>query len=318
MPAVRRVLVFALVVIAALVVLPPLYYTLFAPEPPPPLPEPGQRVELANGHAVNAIEKGSGPTVVLVHGLPGMSYDWRETIDALAARGRRAIAYDRVGYGHSEPRKDGRFTPEGNARDLLAFLDALALENATVVGWSYGGATAMTAAMARPPRLARLVLVGTGGPDSADAEPPEPNALMRAFYSEPVLRWRTAVPPVGVALMRALSNEAYSGKPQPDWWLDGLRANFSRWDTLLTFRGEIFGVGAEANADWDPAAIPVPTLILHGDDDRLAPIGIARYLDTVIPDSTLVEYPGGSHMLPVLQADDLADRIAAFSPPQAR
>jgi pimeloyl-ACP methyl ester carboxylesterase len=136
---------------------------------------------LSSGVGINVVESGAGPAVVMVHGLPGSAYDWRETTAALAARGRRAIAYDRVGYGGSDPRTNGRFTPDANAEELSGLLDALSLRDVTLVGWSDGGATAMTAAMRGTARISRLVLVGTGGPDSADAEPPEPG-----FLSTPV------------------------------------------------------------------------------------------------------------------------------------
>jgi pimeloyl-ACP methyl ester carboxylesterase len=131
---------------------------------------------------------------------------------------------------------------------------------------------------------------------------------MRFLYSDPVLAWRAAVPPIGWGLMRAASTQAFSGGEMPDWWLDGLRANFARPATLLTYRSEMFNIEGELHA----AKISVPTLILHGDDDRLAPVAIGRYLDTVIPDSRLIETPGGSHMIPVTHADPLADAIVAF------
>lgn len=308
----KRLLVILVGVIAALLVLPPLWFAVFPAEAPPPLPAPGRRVVLPDGTGVNVLERGSGPVVVLVHGLPGSAYDWRETTAALAARGRRAIAYDRVGYGHSDPRIDGRYTPDANADELLALLEALDLESATVAGWSYGGATAMVAAMREPERMGRLVLVGTAGPDSPEAEPRRPSAVMNLFNSDPVLRWRAAVPVVGIAMMRAISGVAFSGGPQPEWWLPGLRANLARWDTLITWREEIAGLDPESAAI-DPGRIRVPTLILHGDDDRMVPVAIARYLDTAIPDSQLVEFPGGSHMLPITHEEDLAARIVAFS-----
>jgi pimeloyl-ACP methyl ester carboxylesterase len=309
---VKRVLV-VLAGLLALVVLPPLWFLAFPGDPPPELPPPGRRVQLAGGTGVNVLEAGSGPAVVLVHGLPGSAYDWRETTAALAARGRSAIAYDRVGFGRSDPRRDGRSTPEANADELLALLEALDLRDATVVGWSYGGATAMIAAMRKPPRIARLVLVGTGGPDSPDARAPEPSLPMRLFNSDAALRWRALVPPVGIALMKAISAAAFSDGPQPDWWLAGVRANLARWETRTAYRDEMLGLAGESTGTFDPSAIAVPTLLLHGDDDRLASVGIARYLHTRIPGSTLVELPGGSHMLPVTHAPELADRIAAFS-----
>jgi pimeloyl-ACP methyl ester carboxylesterase len=309
----RRLLFAVLILVGAAIALPPLWFAIFPGEPPPELPPAGRYVMLPGGAGVNVIEQGSGPAVVLVHGLPGSAYDWRELSPELAKRGRRAIAYGRVGFGRSDPRTNGQYTPEGNAAELLALLEALELEDATVVGHSYGGATAMIASLRDSSRMGRLVLVATGGPDSADAQPPMPSALLRAFYSVPALRWRTAVPPIGVALMRVLSDQAFNGQPQPDWWLPGLRANLARWDTLLAYRGEMMGVGADAGAALVPEQIALPTLLLHGDADRLASVEISRYLASQIPGATLVEYPGASHMLIVTHAADLAEQISTFS-----
>ncbi len=307
----KRLLLIVVALVAALLVLPPLWFTLFPGEPAPPLPPPGRRVMLSSGAGVNVVEAGSGSPVVLVHGLPGTAYDWRETAAALGARRRHAIAYDRPGYGHSDPRPDGRYSLEANAADVADLLEALDLRDATVVGWSYGGATAISAAP-RSKRIGRLVLVGSGGPDSPDAKPPEPSTFMRVFYSEPVMRWRRAIPPLGIGLMGAVSAAAFSDGPQPDWWLPGVRANFARWDTLMAYREEMAALGNAPGA-FDPRAIAVPTLILHGDDDRLASVRIGRYLATQIPGARLVEYPGGSHMLPVTHADAIAEQIVEFS-----
>ncbi len=87
-------------------------------------------------------------------------------------------------------------------------------------------------------------------------------------------------------------------------------------ETLLTYRSEMSGI-VDRSSEAGPGGfgadtIALPTLILHGDDDRLAPVAIARYLHTQIPNSTLHEIEGGSHMLPVTHAGELAARIAAF------
>ena len=96
-------------------------------------------------------------------------------------------------------------------------------------------------------------------------------------------------------------------QPMPEWWCPGVLANFLRWDMLLTYRGEMFGIDRDAGFDY--GNIEVPTLLLHGDDDQLADIAISRYLVTLIPDATLLETPGGSHMLPVTHAAEMADQI---------
>lgn len=308
----KRVLLIILGVLVAAIAIPPLWFAIFPADAPPTLPPAGKRVVLSDGTGLNVLDSGQGAPVVLVHGLPGTGYEWRETQTALNALGMRAIAYDRVGYGRSDARKSGAYTPEGNAAELIGLLEAMDLRDATVVGWSYGGPTAMTAVMEQPDRIRRLILVGTGGPDSDDAMPPEPSAMLRFFYSDAVLKWRTAIPPLSVALMKVLSNAAFSEGPQPDWWLDGLRANFSRWDTLVTYREEMLGMSSESVMEFDPSRIAVPTLLLHGDDDRLVPVGVSKYLAGRIPDARLIEYPGASHMLPVTHAREIAAEIVAF------
>jgi pimeloyl-ACP methyl ester carboxylesterase len=116
----KRFLVIVLVFVAAIVVLPPVWYVVFPADPPPDLPPAGRRVELATGVALNVLEEGSGPAVVMIHGLPGSAYDWRALLPELASRGYRAIAYDRVGYGRSDPRPgdDDRLAPVSIGRYL--------------------------------------------------------------------------------------------------------------------------------------------------------------------------------------------------------
>ena len=211
----KRALTVLAVLVAGLIAVPPLWFMLL-PETPPSLPPPGTAVALPSGNVVNALDSGgSGPPIVLVHGLPGSAYDWRELTPLLAGQGFRVIAIDRVGYGHSSARVDEDFRLRANTKDLLELLATLGVENATVVGWSYGGVMAMDAAVLDPSRIGRVVLVGTGAPSSDDDAPPEAGAALRVFYSEPVLRWRASVPPVSRALMSLLSEQAYSGGPQP-------------------------------------------------------------------------------------------------------
>ena len=306
----KKFLSVVILLLVALVVVPPLWFSLFPSASPPELPPAGRRVELPTGVGINMVEAGSGPPVMLVHGLPGSAYDWRLLVPLLADRGYHVMAIDRSGYGHSDPDPAGEYSVSRNARDVASLVETLGLSDVTLVGWSYGGATATTVGASQPPWLSRMVLVGTAGPDGPDAAPPEPNAVMKFMYSDAVMRWRSAVPPLGRGLIEAISVQAFSEQPMPDWWVPGVLANFRRWETLSTYKGEIFGVRADEGFDY--ADIEAPTLLLHGDDDRLAPVEISRYLVTQIPDATLIETAGASHMLPVTHAEETAERIDAF------
>lgn len=293
-----------LFVLVAALAIPPLWFRLFR-ELPPELPPPGRRVALASGVGVNVLEEGAGPAVVLVHGLPGSAYDWRPTSAALAARGRHAIAYDRVGYGWSDARPDGAFTVASNAGELLALLEALGLEGVTVVGWSYGGSTAIAAAGRDPSRIGRLVLVGSGGPGMEKSQPPR--AVVRVVFSAPVLGWVHAVPPLARGMQAQVSRRAFSEGPEPDWWRPNLAANFARPHTSTSWRRE--GAAMMDPPVPEPSSLALPVLVLHGDDDRLVPVEVGRELARLARNARLVVVPGGSHMLPITHPDLLADEI---------
>jgi pimeloyl-ACP methyl ester carboxylesterase len=309
----RRIFLALVLLLLAALALPPLWFRLFR-EPVPELPPPGRRVVLASGAGVNVVEQGAGAPVVLVHGLPGTAYSWRLTSAALAARGVRALAYDRIGYGWSDPRTNGAFTIASNAQELLELLAAEGLGDVTVVGWSYGGATAIAAAQRDRSRIARLVLVGSAGPGMEESGPPPALAWL---FSDPVLAWLHAVPPLARGIRVGISRVAFSDGPQPDWWLPEVNANFARPGMPQAWRNE--GAAFASVPIPDPTGLPLPILVVHGDDDRLAPIAIGRELARRAPSAELIEVPGASHMLPVTHAELLAGEIVARArPPTAR
>jgi pimeloyl-ACP methyl ester carboxylesterase len=305
----RRALWLAFGLLAAAIALPPLWFRLF-PASSPALVAPDELATLPGGLRMHYIERGAGPAVVLVHGLPGQASEWRATTERLAGHGRRVVALDRLGYGHSDARRDEDFTYAGNARNLLDLLAVLELEDATVVGWSYGGGVALAAARADASRIGRLVLVGSVGPSGRGSGPPAiARAIARVF-----LPWARTVPPVGRRVIQAISERAFSGQAEPDWWLPGVTANLRQPKTLTAYQAEGAGIGAQAAPD--SAGLALPILVIHGDDDRLAPVEMGRALARNNPGAELLEVAGGSHMLPVTHAALLADRIAGFSAPR--
>ncbi|MEZ5347767.1 MAG: alpha/beta fold hydrolase [Microthrixaceae bacterium] len=114
-----------------------------------------------HGHEISYRTGGSGPLVLLVHGMAGSSSTWVPVLEDL---GRRVtfLAPDLPGHGRSDkPRGD--YSLGAQAAFLRDLLDALGHESATVVGTSLGGGIAMQFAYQHPERTERLVLVGSGG-----------------------------------------------------------------------------------------------------------------------------------------------------------
>jgi len=304
---VRRLLGTVVLLLAALVVLPPLFFRVFPGDAPPQLPAADRRILVGEGVFVSAVVRGRGKPVVLVHGLPGSGHDWRAVTEILAPLGLHVIAYDRVGYGRSDARRNGDFSIDANARDLLGLLESEGLADATVVGWSYGGATAIRAARLDPSRIGRLVLIGSAGP--WPDRPPDP-AIYRLIFSVPAMAWVRAVPPMGRALQAGFSAEAFGDEAMPDWWLPQLAANFASPHTQETWLGE--GAAMSWGEELDPAPLDLPILVIQGEDDRLVPLEVAEAIHGRARRSQLWVIEGGSHMLPITHSDEIVKRVASF------
>ncbi|MGH9000954.1 MAG: alpha/beta fold hydrolase, partial [Acidimicrobiia bacterium] len=236
----------------------------------------------AGGIKTNYLEAGDGQPVVLVHGSgPGVSAyaNWRLTLPALAPH-VRVLAPDMVGFGFTNRPGDVVYGLDTWVDQLLAFLDALEIDRASLVGNSFGGALALRLAADHPDRVERLVLMGSAGlswpiTDGLEAvwgyEPSVANmgALLDLFAYDRTLvtdelaevRYRASAEP-GV-------QEAFSAMfpPPRQRWLDA----------LATPEERIAALGHE-------------TLIVHGREDRVVPLESSQRLNRLIPRSDLVTF----------------------------
>ncbi|SDD68394.1 alpha/beta fold hydrolase [Paraburkholderia lycopersici] len=108
----------------------------------------------ANDVSLHVTECGAGPAVLFCHGFPDTWRSWRRQMEAVSGAGYRAIALDTRGYGESTgPDEASAYTAFNIVGDLVAVLDALACETATLVGHDFGAVAAWTAALIRPDRF---------------------------------------------------------------------------------------------------------------------------------------------------------------------
>src|SRR5690606_24147837 len=114
-----------------------------------------------DGTSIYYVARGpeTGSAVVLIHGLLGSTLDWEGTLDALAAAGYRAIALDLPPFGLSAKSPELDFLAAAQAERVVGLMDALGIEQATIVGHSAGGPVAGAIAERYPDRVTRLVLV---------------------------------------------------------------------------------------------------------------------------------------------------------------
>ncbi len=275
------------------------------------LPPRGKAVAIGDGVVLNVVEVGSGSPVVLVHGLPSCASDWARLPQTLAALGHRVIAYDRAGFGYSS-RPDtspDHYTYASNARQLGQLLDALGIQRATLVGWSYGGAVVQTFAEQAPERVDRLVLVGAVGP----AQPEDSGALgmiLRSPVATPLLEWIAGIPPLSRQITHDNLVQAFAREENiPSAWTEYTRSMLGLPGTLRSF---VLEAQRSRGVPLHPEMLEMPALVIQGTDDHLVPQPVGEDLQRRLPHSRLVLVPDGSHMLPVTHPDLLAREIHAL------
>ncbi len=255
-----------------------------------------ERLEIElHGHRCSYRSAGSGPLLVLVHGIAGSSATWEDMIPRLSER-HTVIAPDLLGHGDSsKPRGDYSLGAFANGiRDLLG---ALGHERGTIVGHSLGGGVAMQFAYQFPERCERLVLVSSGGLGR------ELHPLLRAAAlpgAETVLPWlcvagRRTVGTIVHALGR-IGLRASADLEEIWRSFVSLEEPAARQAFLHTVRGIIDLNGQRVSAaDRLYLAAEMPTLIVWGEDDPLIPARHGHEAHEIIPGSRLEIFRGAGH-----------------------
>ncbi len=269
--------------------------------PAPKPPAAGKLVTLPDGAVINTYEKGEGPDIVLVHGLPGSAQGWVELADMLAAKGFHVVRYDRVGYGLSSRRKpEDDYTMQASARELDALIKAMGLKHPALVGWSFGGGVVEASQEARTPETPFIVLLAAVGPDmTLEGKKASISALDV---------WMMRLPVLGNILTKANLHSKF-GDTLPARWVGLQRAMLLQPGVMQTFRKEIEQINPQSLKVGD---IKTPTLIMHGTKDSMVEYATGQGLHKRIQGSKLITLKGVDHMLPLSNTKDVADAIVAF------
>jgi pimeloyl-ACP methyl ester carboxylesterase len=231
-------------------------------------------------------EAGAGPAVVLLHAGVADRTMWSELLGEVAAAGFRVVAMDLPGFG------EAAVAPGEQAPwvDVLATMDALGIDRATLVGNSFGAAVALRVAVVAPERIAALVLV------SAPAPGVEPSAELQAAWGEEE-----------AALERGDLDGAVRAVVEA-WTQPGAPAELR--DRVADMQRRAFERQAEAGdvaeapdpLDEDPeslARLGMPALVATGEADMQDFRSGAEALAGALPDARLVTIEGAGHLAPL-------------------
>jgi non-heme chloroperoxidase len=255
-------------------------------------------------------DHGSGSPVVLIHGWPLNGDAWEKQTAALLAAGHRVITYDRRGFGRSSKPGIG-YDYDTFAADLEALLGALNLTDASLVGHSMGtGEITRYIGKYGTKKIRKAVLIGTIGPylvKTAD----NPEGVDRKGFDDIKDSLRADRP----ATLRAFLKNFYNVGGE-----DGKRVSEQVMDANWAVAIGASPIGTVACVDsWiedfrkDIPRYDIPTMIIHGDDDRILPAdATSRRQAKLIKNVKFAELKGASHGLTWTRADEINAQLVPF------
>ncbi|MDZ4737010.1 MAG: alpha/beta hydrolase [Rhodospirillaceae bacterium] len=273
----------------------------------------------AGGCRTYYLDEGKGPAIVLMHGA-GATSDaygaWFRTIPALA-RSFRVIAFDQIGFGRSDMTKDGRYLNRLERVDhALAFLDALGIDKAILLGHSEGAFMAARMAIVRPSLASKLVLVTTGGTAprlGGDADRGWMEASSHAYDFRALTENEEAY----------IGGNSRLGKLQDAEYEAIVRDAYRR--AAARNQLEIFRNLPEAETDFlkyvelqekhihpHVASLTMPTLLVWATEDRTVPVERGLALMRLLPNADLHVLSRASHMVMLDRTDDFNRLLLAW------
>lgn len=271
-------------------------------------PATGGTVEI-NGVRLHYVEEGSGPPLLLMHGLGTQVEDWRASgLLARLAQSHRVIAFDRPGYGHSQRPRSTIWTPAAQARLIADALEVLELPAMPVVGHSWGTLVAVAMALHRPQAVSGLALLsGYYFPT------PRMDAVLGATAAIPVIgdvMRHTTTPLIGAATFPVAAKQIFSPAEVPDAFVQANKALALR-PSQIRAEGADSALLLPAVAGYQSryGELSLPVAIAHGPPDKLIPFEQSERLHAAMPGSTLHPIEGAGHMLHYPRLDAVADVI---------
>jgi haloalkane dehalogenase len=250
-------------------------------------------LELPAGR-LHYVDEGSGPTILFVHGTPTWSFEWRHLVGGLRAT-HRCVAVDHLGFGLSDRPEGASYTPEAHAERLRAFVEALGLEQVTLVVHDFGGPIGLPLALDGG-RARRLVVLNSWMWSFADDAEMTKRAKMVAGGLGKLLYRRFN------ASLRLITPSAYGDRRKLTKAIHAQYLNVfpdadSRERVLYALALALTGSAAHYDGLWRrrAALAAIPSLVVWGlKDSAFRPRQLAKWREA-LPHARVVELPGAGH-----------------------
>lgn len=262
-------------------------------------------IDLPSGR-VHYNEAGEGPVLILLHGSGPGATGWSNFAANMAYLSQRfrCLAVDMPGWGKSDTvTREER----NHARTALEFMDALGIEKAAFIGNSMGGATCIHFTVAHPERVSHLITMGAGGGGpmlfGAGDGPTEGLKILNKGYLDPS-------PETMMELVNIMTfDPAFATEELAEQRSRNARARQDHLDNFIAGMKMPRGVFATTE---ELASIPVPTMVIHGRDDRVVHYENGLKLTTLIKNSRLVLLNRCGHWAQLEHADEFNELVENF------
>lgn len=266
-------------------------------------PELGRSI-IAGGYQTNVHEHGKGFPLMLIHGSgPGVTAwaNWRLVMPELAKQ-RRVIAPEMLGFGYSERPANPDYQRDVWVEHAIGVLDALGIEQADLVGNSFGGGIALALAIRYPQRVRRLVLMGSVGVSF-----PITDGLDRVWGYEPSFQTMRSLMDT-FAYDRALVTDELAELRYQASIRPGFQESFAQMFPAPRQRW----VDGLASNEADIRAVQHETLVIHGREDQVIPLQASLQLAQLIPNAQLHVYGHCGHWTQIEHAGRFARLVEDF------
>lgn len=280
----------------------------------PATPRPaGRFLTLGGGVRVRYLERpGSGPAVLLIHGLPGTAEDFERVTPLLALAGERTVAIDRPGFGFST---GGYFPFARQLQAVQEVIQRLHLGRPILVGHSYGGSISLAFAEDHPSEVRGLVLVDAAATCSRNTALERDQARAVQVIEAPVV---TQIADVTFSqLLRKVSaeqgdSEAFDPVPVDPAHRHRILAINMKHGNLEAWAGETLHANGTIEAlDRRLGEIRTPAVVIQGSSDKLVKPTCGRRLAAALPHARL-EMVAGGHMAPYTHPKTISEAVRAL------